>query len=209
MNDYRITDKLGEITVTADSEKAARRAFKNFRKCSDAEIITVTLTRENVPDTREQKREALERIRDDDAAYSMKARYEEAQNKLRQEIAEHQATRKELQRAQQALRDAESNVEYLGRKVEEAQGRAIPADLWKAVYDAATAARDRAAATMAEAAEKMVQNADSPDCPAFGAAVREYKFHKRARDEAEKIMGRLEGIAPDGAEIWTERRTNT
>lgn len=152
MNDYKVTDSMGDVTVTAIDEKAARRTFKNFRKCSDAEIITVTLVRENVCATKQQEREALERIRailaplgprsycrtafegcledaeaniDDDAAYSMKARYEEAQNKLRREIAEHRTTRIELGKAREALRDAENNVTWLSEQLTEAQAGGI------------------------------------------------------------------------------------
>lgn len=35
MNDYKITDSIGDITITAIDEKDARRTFKNFRKCGD------------------------------------------------------------------------------------------------------------------------------------------------------------------------------
>lgn len=239
MNEYRITangtaDSITNVTITAIDEHDARRIFKSLHKDVNPHTIGVVLIRENVCATKQQEREALERIRaillplgprsycgtafegcledaehniDDDAAYSMKARYEEVREKLRHEIAERQAIKKELERARQALRDAESNVEYLGRKVEEAQGKAISADLWNAVYNAAMTAYNEAKNTMAEAAEKIVQHADSPECPAFGAAVREYRLHKKARDETEKIMGRLEGIAPDGAKLRGEAQT--
>lgn len=49
MNDYRITDSIGDVTVTAIDEKDARRTFKNFCKCSDKDILSVELIRENVP----------------------------------------------------------------------------------------------------------------------------------------------------------------
>lgn len=202
MNDYRITDKLGEITVTAIDEKAARRTFKNFRKCSDAEIITITLIRENTCATKQQEREALERIRailaplgprsycrtafegcledaenniDDDAAYSMKARYEEAQNKLRQEIAEHQATKKELGKAREALRDTENNAAWLSEQLTEAQEKGLTdddiTDIAQIIDGYISMLRDKVKA--AEAA--ILENAEHPETTTFCDAVRERK----------------------------------
>ncbi len=202
MNDYRITDKLGDITVTAIDEKAARRTFKNFRKCSDAEIITITLIRENTCATKQQEREALERIRailaplgprsycrtafegcledaeaniDDDAAYSMKARYEEAQKKLRQEIAEHQATRKELQQARQALRDAENNATWLSGQLTEAQKKVITADDITDVGQLIDGYISRLQDMVKAAEAAILDNAEHPETATFCDAVRERK----------------------------------
>ncbi len=41
MNDYKVTDSMGDVTVTAIDEKDARRNFKTFRKCGDKDILAV------------------------------------------------------------------------------------------------------------------------------------------------------------------------
>lgn len=221
MNDYRITDKLGEITVTAVNEKDARRRFRSFRKCSDAEIITIALIRENTLATKQQEREALERIRaillplghrsycrtafegcledaenniDDDAAYSMKARYEEAQENLRREVAEHQAAKKELERARQALRDAESNVEYLGRKVEEARSKAISDD---DITDVLQLIDDKVSEFQMEvenAAVRIVKAAIAPESTAFQNAVKDHRAAKANLEYYKALATRITAL---------------
>lgn len=224
MNDYRITDKLGEITVTAIDEKAARRTFKNFRKCSDAEIITVTLIRENTCATKAQEREALERIRailaplgpqsycrtafegcledaenniDDDAAYSMKARYEEAQNKLRQEIEEHQATRKELQRARQTFQEALNTVEQLRHKAAEAKASGITQADAVDITDAIGIINEKRSALEAEvenAAARIVEAAAEPESAAFKNAVSDHRAAKKELDYCAALTSRLAAL---------------
>lgn len=221
MNDYRITDKLGEITVTAVNEKDARRRFRSFRKCSDAEIITIALIRENTLATKQQEREALEKIRailaslgphsycytafegclddaehniDDDAAYSMKSRYEEAKERLQHEIAEHQATKKELGRARQALRDAESNVEYLGRKVEEAQSKAISDD---DITDVLQLIGDKVSefqTEVANAAVRIVEAATAPESAAFQNAVKDHQAAKADLEYYKSLAARITAL---------------
>jgi len=62
MNDYRITTTVGTFVnpITAVDEKDVRRIFKSNYK---GEIATVELFRENVPATKAQEKDALERIR--------------------------------------------------------------------------------------------------------------------------------------------------
>lgn len=223
-----INDTTTQAIITAIDERDARRIFKATHKGAGMDDILATLIKENTPATKAQEREALEKIKaivetlgpcsyiaaaldgclqdaeaniDDDAAYSMKSRYEDAQEKLRREIAEHQATKKELEKARRACRDAEDNVDYLGKKLEAAQDRALPADLWNAIYAAFKEGYNSATARMAEAAETMAQLADTPQDIAFQSAVRMYKLHRETQREAERIMGLLEGYAPDGAEL--------
>jgi len=66
MNDYKViaTGIHGEHTVTAIDEKDARREFRARHKGENVgDIHTVTLIRENVPATKAQEREALEKIK--------------------------------------------------------------------------------------------------------------------------------------------------
>lgn len=67
MNDYKVLEisGSGELTVniTAIDEKDARRIFRERYKGNGQREITVTLIRENVPATKQQEREALEKIK--------------------------------------------------------------------------------------------------------------------------------------------------
>jgi len=123
MNDYKVTDSMGDVTVTAIDEKDARRNFRSFRKCGDSDILAVELIRENVPATKAQEKDALERIRaivatlgprsyvgtaldgcltdaetniENDFGDSTKARWESAEAKLKQEMAEHNITAQQI-----------------------------------------------------------------------------------------------------------------
>ena len=67
MNEYKVLEisGSGELTVniTAISEKDARRIFRERYTGTGQREITVTLVRENVPATKQQEREALEKIK--------------------------------------------------------------------------------------------------------------------------------------------------
>lgn len=65
MNEYRITDSAG-ITcnpITAVNEKEARKIFWATCKWAVGDITKIELIRENVPATKAQEREALEKIK--------------------------------------------------------------------------------------------------------------------------------------------------
>lgn len=198
MNDYRITydtkDAVGQAIVTAIDEKDARRTFKEESEIGTV-ITAIELIRENVTATKAQERRALGKIKDilaplgpnsyvatafegclrdaednieDDAAYSMKGRYETAQEKLRREIAEHQATKKELERARMALRDAENDAEFLARRA------LSPDDL----TDIAQLIADKVLGfgkEVSNAAARIVEAAEQPDSAAFQNAVKDHR----------------------------------
>lgn len=136
----------GELSavITAIDEKDARRLFREKYKASGQREITVTLIRENTPATKAQEREAVERIRaivatlgprsyvgtalegcledaevniENDFGDSMKARWQSAERRVAQSAGEIVAVKEELGKVRNALRDAESNVDYLARKV--------------------------------------------------------------------------------------------
>lgn len=223
MNEYRITTGVtAGITITAIDESDARRIFKSHNKGVGTHDIAVTLIRENVCATKQQEREALEKIRailaslgphsycytafegcledaehniKDDAAYSMKSRYEEAQERLQHEITEHQATKKELGRARQALRDAESNVEYLGRKVEEAQSKAISDDDITDILQLIGSKVSEFQAEVENAAARIVEAATAPESAAFQNAV---KDHQAAKADLEYYKALAARITPLG-----------
>lgn len=148
MNDYKITDSIGDITITAIDEKDARRTFKNFRKCGDGDIISVELIRENVPATKAQEREALEKIKaivatlgprsyvgtaldgcledaevniENDFGDSMKARWQDAEKRVAQVVQEAAEIRDKLQ---QEIREKQQAREEAKAAIQEAERRA-------------------------------------------------------------------------------------
>ena len=148
MNDYKITDSIGDITITAIDEKDARRTFKNFRKCGDGDIISVELIRENAPATKAQEREALEKIKaivatlgprsyigtaldgclvdaevniENDFGDSMKARWQDAEKRVAQVVQEAAEIRDKLQ---QEIREKQQAREEAKAAIQEAERRA-------------------------------------------------------------------------------------
>ena len=94
MNEYKVLEisGSGELTVniTAISEKDARRIFRERYTGTGQREITVTLVRENVPATKQQEREALEKFlfRDckAEANWNMKNFIEDQVELIRQQV---------------------------------------------------------------------------------------------------------------------------
>lgn len=65
MNEYKVTKGFDDagITVTAIDEKDARRIYRQTHCPEEVRAASFTLIRENVPATKQQEREAVERIR--------------------------------------------------------------------------------------------------------------------------------------------------
>lgn len=143
MNDYRITRTTGETAepITAIDEKDARRIFKSRFK---GEIDTVELIRENVPATKAQEREALEKIKaivatlgprsyvgtaldgcledaevniENDFGDSMRARWQDAEKRVGQALKETAAVKEELAQVRRALQTAEDDANFYRDKV--------------------------------------------------------------------------------------------
>ena len=198
MNDYRITydtkNTLGQAVVTAIDEKDARRTFKEASE-TGAVITAIDLIRENVLATKAQERKALEKIKkiveelgpqsylatafdgcfqdaedniEDDAAYSMKSRWESTKEKLQQEIAEHQATKEELEQARRALRDAERDADFLAK-------RALSTDDFTDIAQLLTDKVLGFGKEVSNAAARIVEAADKPESAAFQNAVIDHR----------------------------------
>lgn len=64
MNEYKITTSTGNVTITAIDEKDARRIFRQTRTAEETRnAYAIDLIRENVPATKQQEWEALEKIK--------------------------------------------------------------------------------------------------------------------------------------------------
>ena len=64
MNEYMINTGFSRVSVTAANEKDARRIYRENTTAEEKHFkdIAVELIRENVPATKQQEREALEKI---------------------------------------------------------------------------------------------------------------------------------------------------
>jgi len=224
MNNYKVTDSMGDVTVTAIDEKDARRNFRNFRKCGDSDILAVELIRENVPATKAQERDALARIRaivatlgpssyvgtaldgcltdaevniENDFGDSMKARWMDAERRVVEAVKETTAAKEELARCRQALIDAENNADWLSKQLTAAQASGISQADATDITDAISFIDERREvleAAVAAAAGRIVDTAGEPESIAFVEAVRDHRYTKKRLDYCAALITRLAGI---------------
>ena len=143
MNEYRITDSAG-ITcnpITAVNEKEARKIFWATCKWAVGDITKIELIRENVPATKAQEREALEKIKaivatlgprsyigtaldgclvdaevniENDFGDSMKARWQDAEKRVAQVVQEAAEIRDKLQQEIREKQQAREEAQAAG-----------------------------------------------------------------------------------------------
>jgi len=219
MNEYRITYTLdGEehrSNITERTEKAARKRLQGVYKA--AEITDVELTDTDAPATKEQERETLEKIKamvaelgsgsyletafagvfedaetniENDFAFSMKARVESAEEKLREMGSEYNAVKMDAAHLREQLADAQAQIAALTKRQLPEELRR---DLWVMTTDEAEASRAR----MAEAADKMAVGADNPGCVLFKDSVARYRAEKARAEAMEKRAAALDAMEPE------------
>ena len=210
MNDYRITTTVGETTtpITAICEKDACRIFKSRYK---GEIAAVELYRENVPATKQQERDALERIRaivatlgprsyvgtaldgclvdaesniENDFGDSMKARWEAAEKRVAQAVKETAEAKEELAQVRRELQTAEDDVNFYRDKVLDSDDLT---DLAQLVDSYISGLRDKVKA--AEAA--ILEYAEHPETTTFVDAVRGRKNLAKAIEYYQALAQRI------------------
>lgn len=231
MNNYRITyeleDKSLQTQIVERSEAAARKEFKANVKGST--ITDVELVAENVPATKDQERDALATIKklvedlgpqsylatafegcfqdaedniENDFAFSMKARYEAAEEKLRELGGDYNAVKTDAARAQERL-------EELGRLVKTLKDenraltvrlakRTFPEELRRDLWMMATGEAEESRARMAKAAHMMALCADNPACVGFKESVAEYRKEEKRAKEMETRAAALDALEPKG-----------
>ena len=221
MNNYKITYRIGGeehyTNITERTEKAAEKRLRSIHR--DAEIANLELTDTEAPATKEQEREALETIRalleelgpnsylrtafegcledaaqniEDDGAYSMKSRYELAEEQRRKAEAEADDLRKEVGRAMK-------DIEALKAELAESRKRILPEELRRDLWMMTTDEAEKARAQMATAADKMAMRADHPACVLFQESVTLYRAEKERAEAMERRAEALDAIAPKGA----------
>ncbi|WP_346298558.1 hypothetical protein [Alistipes sp.] len=227
MNSYKFTFHYPEGSdetafITERTEPTARKALlKRFGK--DIEITDSELHDTDVNATKEQEREALEKIKamvaelgpqsylktafegvfedaeqniEDDAAYSMKARLEiQAQRAIERGY--------EVDQLKADLAAARSDVEVLRSQLDHAQGQIdtlkrqqFPEELRRDLWVMVTTEAEASRARMAEAAEKMSVGADNPACVLFKDSVALYRAEKARAEAMEQRAAELDALEP-------------
>ena len=168
MNEYKViaTGIFGEHTVTAIDEKDARQEFRARHKGENVgNIHTVTLIRRNVPATKAQEREALEKIKaivatlgprsyvgtaldgcledaevniENDFGDSMKARWRDAEKRVGQAVGEVAELKEKLHLEIQEKQQARGEAQAAIREAEKRAEQAV-----KAAEDDANFYRDK------------------------------------------------------------------
>lgn len=203
MNDYRITGGSGDVIITAIDEKDARRIYRQTHTEGETRRITaIAFARENVPATKQQEREALEKIKaivatlgprsyvgtalegcledaevniENDFGDSMKARWQEAEKRVAQAVKETTAVKEELEQVRKHLQTAESAVDFYRDKVLDSDDIA---DVFQLVGDKLAAIQE----DIKTAAERIIEGAEEPESDAFKSAV---KYHRASKENLE------------------------
>lgn len=222
MNNYKLTYVVDEgmtdnAYVTERSEAAARRTLKG--QIGSRDIVDIELIDTDVQATKEQELEAVRQIREivglmgpgsyiataldgclddaenniqDDAAYSMKQRYEGARQEaeaLRDEIKSMEDGISELIQKDDERKAA---LEQMGRKV-------LSDELYTAIRNLAQEDHAAARRQMEESAETMAALAETPQDIAFATAVTGYREAKKRRALCESILTGLEDMYEESA----------
>lgn len=209
-------------TITERSEAAARKWFAaSSKECGKKITVqSVELIREGVNATKQQERDTLEAIKrmveelgpqsylatafdgcfrdaedniDDDAAYSMKSRYEKAEQdaKYFKEAAD---------KFSGELEAAQSQIKKLEEQLAETQKRMLPDWLYKRLWTLVTGDAEAARKSMAEAADTMAFYAECPTDIAFTSAVENYRRDKKKAEHCEKLAAALDEIGKEEKE---------
>lgn len=226
MNDYKITfarenGTQGTDTFTAANEKQARRDFNEVYRHGNGTITSVELVRADTPATKQQERDALERIRAildtlgpnsycrtafdgclqdaedniaDDAAYSMKARLESVEQRLAKELHDHENTKEELRRTKLAQQSAEDNAAWLMERLDKQEANTISADDMTDIIMLVNCKRGELEIEVNNAALRIVESATEPGSAAFQNAVCDHRAAKADLDHYTAVFERLAAL---------------
>ena len=217
MNIYKMTYVVGEgeteqAYITERTEAAARKAFK--RMTGGREIVDVELHETDAQATKEQERETLEKIKEmvaelgprsylatafegtfedaetnieNDFAFSMKARVESAEDKLREMGSDYNALKRDAALLQEQLKAAQEQIEVLKK-------RQLFEQLRRDLVEMLTAEAQASRARMAEAADKMAMCAESAACVLFKDSVALYRAEKARAEAMEQRAAELDAL---------------
>lgn len=199
MNDYRISSSAGDVTITAVDEKDARRIFRQTHTKEANNAYAIALIRENVPATKAQEREALEKIKaiiaplgprsyvgtalegcledaevniENDFGDSMKARWQDAERRVAEAEKETAELKEKLHREIEEKQQARGEAQAAIKKLE---SRTLsPGTLTviaQVVDDYISRLRDKVKA----AEGTILEYAEHPETTTFVDAVKERK----------------------------------
>ena len=199
--------------ITERTESAARKALvRQYGK--DAEVVDVELHDTDANATKEQERETLEKIKamvaelgprsylatafegtfedaetniENDFAFSMKARVESAEEKLRRMGSDYNAVKTEAAHLREQLAAAQEQIAALTKQQ-------LPEQLRLDLLEMTTAEAQASRARMAEAADKMAVGADNPGCVLFKDAVALYRVEKTRAEAMEQRAAELDAL---------------
>lgn len=223
MNDYKVTNVIGVETgpITAINEDDARRIYRVNHKGPDARIEKVELIRENVPATKAQERETLEKIKamvaelgpqsylatafegcfedaeqniEDDAAYSMKARLEIQAQRAIERGHEVDRLKADLAAAQSKVETLQSQFDFASQHIKKLERQQLPEELRRDLWVMVTSEAEASRARMAEAADKMAAGADNPGCVLFKESVARYRAEKTRAEAMEQRAEELDAL---------------
>ena len=225
MNSYKVTYILnGEEHydhITERTEKAAQKRVKGIYK--DAEITDTELTSTDASATKEQEREALEKIKamvaelgpqsylatafegcfedaeqsiEDDAAYSMKARLEIQAQRAIDRGHEVDRLKADLAAAQSKIETLQGQFDFASQHIKKLERQQLPEELRRDLWVMVTSEAEASRARMAEAADKMAAGADNPGCVLFKESVARYRAEKTRAEEMEQRANALDALEP-------------
>lgn len=196
---------------TEPTEAAARKAFNECYRHGNGTIKSIELVNDNASATKEQERKALEKIRkivaelgpqsyvatafegcfrdaedniEDDAAYSMKSRFEYSEEKLEKAQAE-------VEELKNQLAQAETEISLLRENLERAEnGRPTPED-FDGIFQLITLKRIELETEIKNAAERIVEAATDPESAAFKNAVSDHRAAQSEMDRYTALSERL------------------
>lgn len=196
---------------TEPTEAAARKAFNECYRNGNGTIKSIELVNDNALATKEQERKALEKIRkivaelgpqsyvatafegcfrdaedniDDDAAYSMKSRFEYSEEKLEKAQAE-------VEELKSQLAQAETEISILRENLERAENSRPTQEDFDGIFQLITSKRIELEMELKNAAERIVEAATDPESASFKNAVGD---HRAAQAEMNRCTALLERL---------------
>lgn len=225
MNEYKITYSTAEgnaqFTIIERSEAAAQKAFKVIHK--NAEISCIELIDANALATKDQEREALEKIKamvaelgpqsylatafegcfedaetniENDFAFSMKSRVEMAEEKARELGIQYIAAKTDAAHLKAQLDDTLAQLAAAQEQIAALKRQQLSEQLRRDLWVMVTSEAEASRARMAEAADKMAAGADNPGCVLFKESVARYRAEKTRAEEMEQRANALDALEP-------------
>ena len=226
MNSYKITYIVGEgeteeTYITERTEVAARKLFK--KASGGREITDVELYDTDAPATKDQEREALEKIKamvaelgpqsylatafegcfadaesniENDFGDSMQRRWENSMEELSAAKEEINRLKAEIAAAQKKEETLQGQFDFASQHIKKLERQQLPEQLRRDLWVMVTDEAAASRARMAEAADKMAVGADNPGCVLFKDSVARYRAEKARAEAMEQRAAELDALEP-------------